>query len=259
MPHQEKGDLVRILSNEAGRERGNAVAEAVSSGVLCLLVVLAVTAVVAAGRKARRSPAADNVKQRVVSDSRQLLEALEATGARGSTLVSLSRFLHFVPVEGVVPKEAATFPIETFDLNVAHRARVSPRNVLWLALEQGIARQVMHVLPPQDYRERRRLLSNNEPGIWLKPEYIISHELGSRRVFSDRPVVDRSDGPFIVAIDASYLDGETPPDPISVLSASGLDPSGVLLNRAEDNPDVSEVGRGRLDNLSRRLWQRNTQ
>jgi hypothetical protein len=185
----------------------------------------------------------------VARTSGELLAALETSGARGATLISLSRFLHFVPVEGAVPREATDFPVRAFDLHEAHAAHVDPRNVLWLALEGGVAREVQHILPVADYRERRESLAGDEPGIWLERYRIVTHETGSRRTIADRVLGESLGGPVVVLIDASFLDGELPPDPAAVLSAGGLDLGSAVFSRAEDNGDVSDVGRRRLDTL----------
>jgi hypothetical protein len=232
------------------RRLEGALAVAFSLALVVVSILLA-----AVGRHGRASPMMPEGRLIRVGSSSALLATLEATGMRGGTLVYLSRFLHSVPVTGVVPREALTMPVETFDLSKANALRVDPRNFLWLALEGGLAREIVHVLPAAEYREKRRALSAGDADIWFSGDRVVTHETGSRRTIAEHVPVERFDGPFLAAIDASYLDGETPGDPGAVLAAAGLERWALILNRAEDNPDVSDLGRRRLDAFAER-WGR---
>lgn len=181
---------------------------------------------------------------RAVDTSTELHQALLASSLRGRVLVSLSSFLHFVPVEGVIPQGLVSFPVPTFDLVENFGREVDHENVLWLALQGGVAREIVHVLPRDDYERRRSELGAGVADVILSSEAITTHELGSRRTL--RFEVPRLREPVIIAIDASYMDEVDVSQALESLRGSGLKTDYVVTNLARDNPDVSDLGRRRL-------------
>lgn len=226
------------------------IVEGALAAVIFLALALVAMLLTLVGREGREWPVPSERRVVIVRTSADLLAELEASGVRGATLVYLSRFLHFVPVARAVPADALRIPVETFDLGEAHVSRVDPKNVLWLALESGVAREVVHVLPAEDYFQKRQALSAGGADIWFEHDRVVTHSTGSRRTIADSVPLDRLDGPFMVAVDASYLDGESPGDVDTVLATVDLESVPIILNRAEDNPDVSDFGRRRLDLLA---------
>jgi hypothetical protein len=187
----------------------------------------------------------------VVETATGLHDVLVRSGRRGRVVVYLSRYLHFVPVEGAVPNGLNRFPIPPIDLVDEYAVRVDPKNVLWVVLQEGIAREVVHVLPRQEYESRRSGITAGSPGIALRPAAIVTHEVGSRRtVQSELPALGE---PVILGIDAAYLDGADVFSTIDLLRASGLGVDLVVLNLSLDNPDVSDLGRNRLRDLAAAL------
>ena len=228
--------------------------EAYLAVAILVATLVTVAAVGQVGRASRAEPPAEARPLTVTRTSGELLEALRATGARGAVLVSMSRFLHFVPVEGAVPREAAVFPVRTFDLHRAHAAQVSARNVLWLALESGVVREVFHLLPPDEYQLRRASLERNEPGIWVRHDRIVTHENGSRRTISDHLPTGKPPSPALLVVDASYLEGNHPAESDAELWGETVFDR-VILSRSEDNPDVSDEARRGLDALAQRFTE----
>jgi hypothetical protein len=185
---------------------------------------------------------------RLVETSRGAHAALARSGLRGRVLISLSRYLHFVPVEGAVADGLNSFPIPSIDLVEVHAKQVNPRNLLWVVLQEGIAREIVHLLPEAEYQRRRGEIGRPSPGIDLLPTEIVTHELGSRRtILADPPVLTE---PVILCIDAAYLDEADIGSTLDRLRPSQLETDFVVLNLALDNPDVSDVGRIRLVELA---------
>lgn len=183
-----------------------------------------------------------------VETARGLHDALLGSGRRGRIVIYLSRFLHFVPIEGAVPDRLNSFPVPSIDLVDAYSGSVDARNFLWVVLQNGIAREVVHLLPEPEYRRRRQEITEPTPGIDLRPTAIVAHELGSRRIVSSE--LPRLNETVIVGIDAAYLDTEDVPSTLDRLRSSGVRTDLVVLNLAVDNPDVSDLGRQRLIELS---------
>lgn len=226
-----------------------------ASALLIGVVTLGVAAVVQnAGESARvygkvQSPIDQAIRSfHLVETSHEVHAALATSGYRGRVLVSFSRYLHFVPVEGAVPDGLNSFPIPSIDLVKVHATQVNPRNLLWVTLQGGIAREIIHLLPDREYEKRRTEIGGPSPGIDIQRTAIVTHELGSRRtILADPPVFTE---PVILCIDAAYLD-EVDVDPtMDRLRTSQVETDFVVLNLALDNPDVSDVGRIRLAELA---------
>jgi hypothetical protein len=173
---------------------------------------------------------------------------LAGSGLRGRVLIYLSRYLHFVPVEGAVPDGLSSFPIPRIDLVEVHAEDANPRNLLWVVLQGGIAREIVHLLPEGEYKRRRGEISTPSPGIDLQPTAIVTSELGSRRtILADLPILTET---VILGIDAAYLDEADVDSTLTRLRRSEMRTDFVVLNLALDNPDVSDVGRVRLVELA---------
>jgi hypothetical protein len=184
----------------------------------------------------------------VVETSAELHDALLASGMRGRVLLALSSFLHFVPVGGVIPQGLVRFPVPAFNLVEAFGSEVNHTNVLWVVLQAGVAREVVHVLPREDYQRRRGELNAGPVGVVLAPDAIITHELGSRRTLRVAPPPLAE--PVLLIIDASYLDLVGVGEALELLRGSGLRTDLMVANLARDNPDVSDLGRKRLHSLA---------
>lgn len=185
----------------------------------------------------------------LVETSEGLYDLWRSAGAHGRVVVHLSRFLHFVTAHpGVIPAGLESFPVTTFDLVPAYEERLDHRNLLWITLRSGVAREIVHVLPPDDYADRRQTVGMGEPGIEVLPTAILTHEHGARRLLVDRlPDIPE---PVLLAIDASYLDVVEPRELLAALESSGLEADLVALSLSLDNPDVGETGRERLRRLA---------
>lgn len=188
----------------------------------------------------------------LVETSEELYDLWSDSGAHGRIVVHLSRFLHFVSAHpGVIPAGLESFPVSTFDLVTGYEERLDHRSLLWVTLQSGIAREIVHVLPPADYADRRRTVGAGEPGIRVLETAILTHENGARRLLVDRlPEIDE---PVLLAIDASYLDEVDTSELLTLLQGSGLRADLVALSLSLDNPDVGEVGRERLRQLAATL------
>jgi hypothetical protein len=184
----------------------------------------------------------------VVDTSAGFREALLNSGRRGRVLVYLSRFLHFVPVSGAIPDESIDFPIAPIDLLAEVGRRVDHGSLLWVSLHDGVAREVVHVLPPGDYRRHRQVVSSGAPGVSLGSDSVVTHELGSRRTL--RSTLPRMDEAVILGIDAAYFDTAEVSDVLDLLGESELMADLVVVNLSHDNPDVTDVGRERASRLA---------
>ena len=91
--------------------------------VLALLALVALVSLQILGRRSRTLSDAPSepalATPTVVETSAELLDTLDARHAHGRTLVYLSRFLHFVPIDAAVPEGITGFPLAVSDLGPA--------------------------------------------------------------------------------------------------------------------------------------------
>lgn len=188
----------------------------------------------------------------VVRSSAELHALWKASGLRGRELVHASRYLHFVePVDEAEFSRRHVFPIRTFDL-VAHYERgVGPGTLLWQAVQSGISRSVHHLLPRAELDVRLAGLDAGAVGVTLEGREILTHFNGTpRRIAETLPSIAE---PVLLSVDASFFDAGSVSDLIGLLRGSTLSSDLITLCRSEDNPDVSDQARHRLDEFARAL------
>lgn len=167
----------------------------------------------------------------VVGRSSEVIGTLEALGVRGRILVYLAGREHFRPIEDAVPAGIHDFPVPVFDLADAYRSRVDRDSLLWVAVRLGIAREVVHVVPPGRLADRP----------------VITHDFGSRRVLTD--VAPSFAEPVILGVAASYLEDATVDQAMAVLQGGELEADLVVLCLSDDDPEASDEARARLRQL----------
>lgn len=238
----------------ASRRLSSGVAIGVVSAAILVVALISLVWVQWTGRQARRfagEPVALSAEILPIHEANTSLEVLELwrrAGVRGRRVVHLSRFLHFVSVDNVVPPGLEKFPVATFDLVEAYKSRVDPRNWLWVALQEGLIREIVHVLPPADLESRRRSLVGAGSGIWFEGDAILTHELGSRRRLMSR--LPRSREPVLLTVDASFLELVPPESLGQSLRKSPLQTDLFVLSYSSDNADVTDEGRQGLDQFA---------
>ena len=151
-------------------------------------------------------------------------------GMRGRKVVHLGRYLHFMasepPGTTVIP-EIVNFHARFDD------TKVSYRDFLWVALQSNVAREIISVIPPDDFQKR-----------FGSQKDVVDHEYASRRTFTTKfPGTGEA---VLLNIDASYLASTEPAQLLDLLLKSGLRADLVTVCLAEDNPDVGAAERQKL-------------
>jgi hypothetical protein len=194
----------------------------------------------------------DGASIRVVRTSEELFALWTRQGGRGRRLVHASRFLHFVPAADDNWFDGLdAFPIATFDLPARYERSVDARNLLWVSLRSGVARAVYHVLPSEVMDEKLSQLGRPTNRAGGEPRKIVATDNGSPRVISER--LPDFEEPALLSIDASYLRDRDVSEVVEEVRLSRLRTDLVVLCRSEDNPDVTEASRVRLDELATKL------
>lgn len=224
---------------------------------IVLLFLVAVWLVDRAGRSSRTigpaSAAGPDVSSiEVVGTSHDLYLTWKSGGEHGRRLVHASRFLHFVPAFDDIDFDGFdTFPIRVFDLPDRYEKRVTPQNLLWIALQTGIARRIHHLVPPDTLDEKLGQIGPRPVGARVRGRRILTHEHGSPRVVADAfPVAPE---PVLLSVDASYFEARDPGEFLEEMRRASLNADRIVLCRSEDNEEVGPEARARLDELAARL------
>lgn len=186
----------------------------------------------------------------LVRTNAELYRLWDQKQLRGRTVVHLGRFLHYIPV-GTGSGSGYTVPRSRYPLRVnpPHHfvpAEVDYRNILWVALNSGIARRTFNVIPVADFRERFELPAS--AGI---PADVAEHDCALPRTITAR--LPRLSEPVVLNIDASYFAHTDPVQLAAQLRESGLAADLVTLCLSEDSPDVSAGERAAALQAAREL------
>lgn len=177
----------------------------------------------------------------VTRTARELHARYARLGGRGRVLVSASRYLHFQD-PGLDAPVSSRFPLHLSDVVSAYEGRVDVTSHLWVAMRSGIAREIVHVVPPATLAEKRAAARRDDTDVVSVGEHeIVLHHWGSRRVISD--AVPSLAEPAVLLVDASYFEVVEPGELLGRIERSGLTVDVLALCLAEDNPEVGARGR----------------
>ena len=153
----------------------------------------------------------------------------------GRIVVHLGKYLHFVEPEQPQPTqipEIVKYHSRLSDLSPTYK------DFLWVAMQTNIAREIINVIPQEDFKKRFNLKND-----LIAQSDLVTHEYGSPRIFSTRlPAISE---PVLLNIDASFFASRTAVQLMNDLMKSGLKADIVTICLAEDNPDVTEFDRQR--------------
>ena len=181
----------------------------------------------------------------VVETSDALYRLYRSRNVRGRLLVHVGRYLHAVDIDAaeVIPAQPdGRYPLSVSDMLPLYEKRISYRNVLWVAEEANMVREIMYYQPPGMFRNRLEAMDDRDPDLLSKSsDALVFHDWGARRTISDR--MPRLHEPVLLNIDASVFDELRPEQVLNALRSSSLTSDLVTLNLSLDNPDVTASSR----------------
>lgn len=222
---------------------------------VCVVVLLAVNGYGRARRSGENDCLiGDRLLTAVVVDRPEHAYILWAErGFRGRIIVSLSRRLNFVASEEAYGSSRDVLTLQTLRKSgTAIEQSLRSENFLFHAMERGIARSIIHVLPDRDYEDKLHY-ARNEPGVSVKNSVIYAPHLGSPRILTRLPVKVVPDEPVLLYLNASFLKEHEPKALLRRLISSGIRTDFFVLCRSLDDPEVTDGERGRLAELERML------
>lgn len=166
------------------------------------------------------------------------------SGFKGMKVMHMGRFLHFIEPD-ITSRYAGIkdFPVKAESLLGAYEAQMGESSYLWLALRGGIARELIHIVPDEVFREKVQAVEGIE-GLSVAEDGIITNFFGSRRTVSG--TVKGQGEPVLLNLDASYLLNIEPEEAYQSLKDSGLSLDMITLTLSVDNPQVGKLERERL-------------
>lgn len=181
---------------------------------------------------------------RLLENSTDIYSLWKEREEYGRVVVHVGRYLHFIPVADTGSHEDISgFPVQTADHVGRYEERLGDENLLWVAMQSGIAREIYNVLPPPVFQEKLQVVADHD-GVEISRDKIVTNLWGSRRtITSVIPVLKES---VLLHIDATYFSDGEPAALMDMLERSGLRTDLLTLGLARDNPYVTDEERDRL-------------
>jgi len=166
-------------------------------------------------------------------------------GYRGRIVVALGRRLNFVQRDEALSGGAASFPVKVPDLVRTSEQGLRSNNYLLVAMQTGIARKVVSVVP-NDVLQEKMATARSTEGASTSAGRIDAPYFGSPRAITALQFLRAPDEPVLLYINASFFRDHEPEDVLAQLGRIGIRTDLVVLCRSLDDDDVTESQRERL-------------
>jgi len=202
--------------------------------------------------------AADRPRVHLLRTTGGLYALWQERHVHGRVVVHLGKYLHFTDSQLSSGMNGQFFPQISAVARDHQDFRMSPasyRNFLWDAFQENIVRKIYNVIPPSDFAQR----FGQENAAGSRQEIIEKFAAsdiydGAQRTFT--ATLPRITEPVLLNIDASYFGSADARELFDSLMRSGLRSDLVTVCLSEDNPDVTDLERGRLREFLALLSQR---
>lgn len=180
------------------------------------------------------------VKKWTVDYPDQAYYVWKENGFKGRVILSVSRRLNFVS-----PQSELSIPLSGVPLEQVFEQVIKPENFLRVAMNTGIAREIVHLLPRFEFDEQFSNATNKSEataanGIINAPYF------GSPRTITTLPLSKPPKEPVLLFINASIFRDYTPEELHKQLVASGINADAIIYCRSLDDKQISDEERARL-------------
>lgn len=166
-------------------------------------------------------------------------------GFKGRVIISFSRRLNFVRLEADALIPPMSFPLQVFNLSNAAEGNLRPDNFLYIAMETGIARKIVHIVHESVLQEKIENARGSE-GVTVGENRIQAPHVGSPRTIALMSSLRPFDEPVLVYVNASVFRDYDPEEFLRQLLKSGLYTDLMVLCRSYDDSEVTEKEREKL-------------
>ena len=187
-----------------------------------------------------------------VDDSVRTYDLWKQNAFKGRIIISLSSRLNFVSPGDGATIPAMFFPLRVFRLSRAMESTLGAKNFLLVSLETGIAREIIHIVPPAVFSKKSRYAAT-EQGVTVDKEKIVVPYFGSPRVITTMPFLKAPTEPVLLYVNASIFKQYEPGQLLRLLNSRGLKTDFLVLSRATDDPAVTDRERDRLRTFEKLL------
>lgn len=159
-------------------------------------------------------------------------------GLRGRVVASFSRS---PAIEMPVITLMVGFPLKVFNISETVEAKLMPENFLSAAIETGIARRLIFIVPEDVFK-----VELNKEGVSKGNGKVDVPLFGSQRTITTMPFFKSLNEPLLLYIDASFFGRYEPEEFLRLLRNTGVETDLIVLCRAYNDDGVTDKEREKL-------------
>jgi hypothetical protein len=177
--------------------------------------------------------------------SDQVHRLWKQNGFRGRIVISLSRGSHFVSFidSPIIP--FMSFPFEVFNPSKVFEDNLRPDNFLLVSMETNIAREVVHVMSDNQFRETQNALKRDREAT-ITGRLISVPFNGSPRTITNLSDFKAPDEPVLLYIDASIFIDYEPDELLQYLLAAGFKTDHLVFCMSLNERNITNRDREKL-------------
>lgn len=214
----------------------------VATGLLLAVLVL----LTVAGRSGRGSGPLPAKRVVIINNPEDTYRRWQGDGQRGRVVIAASRWLNFVDINSslIIPIRNPQ-PLRVTNLAKGAEAQLSAKNFLNIAVLNGVAREIIHVVPEAEYPDRLAAVRAVEGAIARADDILVPHFGTPRRISTFKGFKVPAE-PVLLYLNASFFKYHQPEELLEKLKKTGLQIDETVLCLSSDDSEVTAEERARL-------------
>jgi len=208
---------------------------------LAVLLLLTVT-----GRSGRSSGPLSGNRPVIVSNPEDAYLRWHGAGQRGRIVIGISRWLNFVDIDTtrIIPARNPK-PLRVTNLAAGAEKQLSARNFLTVAVMNGIAREIIHLVPEAEYPDRAAVVRKGS-GARVRDGVISIPYLGTPRRITTVESLQPFDEKVLLYVNASFFRYLQPEELLTLLKSKNIRADDTVLCLSVGDSEVTDGERARL-------------
>lgn len=223
--------------------------------IIIISAIISLLLMALTGSKARQtsqSVAQQNRRIVMVDSPDDVFRLWRKSNEQGRIVVSISRWLNFVEIEDITPKDNPV-PLHVTNLALDAEKQLSPENFLTVAVRSGIAREIIHVVNESGFASRLEAVGQVE-GAKARPHGILIPFIGTPRTITIPTYLKMAHSePVLLYVNASIFSEYEPGELLMFIKRSGLHASQIILCSSKHDEQVSSKERESLNQFGNLL------